>query len=87
MIPTHASHLPTPLYLAFTSVSPSRSSACELEDSVFAEAKSRLSSLASSLVKHQRSLSRGRDEDDDDSGTFRPRRCPWRDLLDLIFII
>ena len=54
---------------------------------MFAEAKSRLSSLASSLVKHQRSLSRGRDEDDDDSGTFRPRRCPWRDLLDLIFII
>ena len=51
-----------------------RSSACDLDDSVFSEAKSRLSSLASSIVKHQRSLSRGRAEDSDHDGAFRPRR-------------
>ena len=37
----------------------SRGSEGELEDTVFAEAKSRLGSLADSLSKHQRSLSRG----------------------------
>ena len=37
----------------------SRGSEGDLEDSVFAEAKSRLGSLADSLSKHQRSLSRG----------------------------
>ena len=58
----------------FRSTSLPRCSAGDLEDSVFSEAKSRLSSLASSIVKHQRSLSRGRDEDSDHSGAFRPRR-------------
>ena len=38
----------------------SRGSAGDLEDSVFAEAKSRLGSLANSLSKHRRSLSRGK---------------------------
>ena len=38
----------------------SRGSEGDLEDSVFAEAKSRLGSLADSLSKHRRSLSRGR---------------------------
>ena len=51
----------------------SRGSAGDLEDSVFAEAKSRLGSLANSLSKHRRSLSRGMPP-----GTapapFRPKR-------------
>jgi len=51
----------------------SRGSAGDLEDCVFAEAKSRLGSLANSLSKHRRSLSRGKSP-----GTapapFRPKR-------------
>ena len=55
----------------------SRGSEGELEDTVFAEAKSRLGSLADSLSKHQRSLSRGRSPATSSTSCtapFRPKR-------------
>ena len=51
----------------------SRGSAGDLEDSVFAEAKSRLGSLANSLSKHRRSLSRGKSPGAGPA-PFRPKR-------------
>ena len=54
------------------------SSAGGLDDSVFAEARSRLGSLASSITKHRRSLSRGRLEDSlpsSETKSFKPCRC------------